>query len=194
MGYMSKVIGLLVVHPYLLGNLGNEAGFYRIRGFTAGLNLSDAQWSIFNAEAFICTASQTASFRAKAGVPTWRYRYFGDWDNLRLYDCCPGSAAYHGSELEIVFGTAVNVSGTSNESPEERLSRMMRKVWGGVCEGSEGGLESVGMARYGSRKRQDTLVRLAFENGDKVSIVRPIVYDAPCAALGGSVEGAQGAF
>jgi hypothetical protein len=40
----------------------------------------------------------------------------------------------------------------------------------------------------------DTLVRLAFEDEEDVSFVSPSVYDAPCAALGGSVAGAQGAF
>ncbi|KAF7336132.1 Glycoside hydrolase, superfamily [Mycena venus] len=95
--------------PYLLGNLDNEAGWYRVRGFTGGLNMTDSQWSVFNAEAFTCATSQTASFRAKAGVPTWRYRYFGDWNNLRLYDCCPGSGAYHTSDLEMVFGTAEDI-------------------------------------------------------------------------------------
>jgi hypothetical protein len=40
----------------------------------------------------------------------------------------------------------------------------------------------------------DTLIRLAFEDEEKVSFVSPSMYDAPCGALGGTVAGAQGAF
>ncbi|KAJ7920629.1 cholinesterase precursor [Mycena leptocephala] len=182
--------------PYLLGNLDNEAGFYRIRGFTAGLNMTDSQWAIFNSEGFTCATSQTASFRAKAGVPTWRYRYFGDWNNLRLYDCCPGSGAYHGSELEMVFGTAEDVSGIANETPEDRVSKTMMRAWGAFAKDPRAGLNRLGWPEYGARMTQGmyTLVRLAFEDEEDVSFVSPNVYDAPCAALGGSVAGAQGAF
>ncbi|KAJ7016915.1 carboxylesterase [Mycena alexandri] len=180
--------------PYLLGSLDNEAGFYRIRGFTAGLNLTDSQWSIFNSEAFTCATSQTASFRARAEVPTWRYRYFGDWNNLRLYDCCPGSGAYHGSDLEMVFGTAEDVSGIANGIREERVSKTMRKAWGAFAKDPRAGLNGLGWPEYGTRTTRDTLVRLAFEDDKDISFINPDVYDAPCAALGGSVASAQGAF
>ncbi|KAJ6524859.1 carboxylesterase [Mycena vulgaris] len=173
--------------PYLLGNLDNEAGFYRIRGFTAGLNLADALWALFSAEAFTCATSQTASFRANAGVPTWRYRYFGDWDNLRLY---AGSGAYHGSELEMVFGTGEGVSGRKNGALKEGVSRMMRRAWGAFARDPGAGLSGLGWPKYGA----NTLVRLAFGDEEDVSFVSPGVYDAPCVALGGSVAGAQGAF
>ncbi|KAJ7863965.1 cholinesterase, partial [Mycena olivaceomarginata] len=73
----------------------NEAGFYRIRGFTSGLNMTDAQWSIFNLEAFTCATSQTASLRVKAGVQ-------------------------HGDIM--VFGTAGDVSGIANGAREERVT------------------------------------------------------------------------
>ncbi|KAJ6467943.1 carboxylesterase [Mycena vulgaris] len=155
----------------------SAAGKFAKLGFTAGLNLSDALWALFSAEAFTCATSQTASFRANAGVPTWRYRYFGDWDNLRLY---AGSGAYHGSELEMVFGTGEDVSGRKNGALEEGVSRMMRRAWGAFARDPGAGL--------------NTLVRLAFGDEEGVSFVSPGVYDAPCVALGGSVAGAQGAF
>jgi carboxylesterase type B len=116
--------------------------------------MTDSQWSIFNSEGFTCATAQTASFRAKAGVPTWRYRYFGDWDNLRLYDCCPGSGAYHGSELEMVFGTAEDVSGIANGSPEEQVSKMMMRAWGAFAKDSKAGLNRLGWPEYGARTSQ----------------------------------------
>ncbi|KAK5139307.1 hypothetical protein LTR04_003702, partial [Oleoguttula sp. CCFEE 6159] len=89
--------------PYLAGNLDYEAGYYKLSAYASNRTLTSAQWDLFNLAGFTCpTATETAS-RVKHGIPTWRYRYFGDWPNLRLYD---GSRAYHGSELEMVFGTA----------------------------------------------------------------------------------------
>jgi carboxylesterase type B len=114
--------------------------------------MTDAQWSIFNLEAFTCATSQTASFRVKAGVQTWRYRYFGDWDNLRLYDCCPGSGAYHGSDLEIVFGTAEDVSGIANGAREERVSMLMRRAWAAFAKDSSAGLNKLGWPAYNPKK------------------------------------------
>ncbi|KAF8195313.1 cholinesterase, partial [Mycena galopus ATCC 62051] len=167
--------------PYLLGNLDNEAGFYRIRGFTADLNLTDAQWDLFNLEAFTCATSQTAAFRARAGVPTWRYRYFGDWDNLRLYDCCPGSGAYHGSDLEMVFGTGEDVSGVANGPREEQVSRMMMRAWATFARDPGAGLNELGWPQYEpSDANKETLIRLVFDDEDGVSFVSPSVYDAPC--------------
>ncbi|KAJ7226989.1 Alpha/Beta hydrolase protein [Mycena pura] len=115
--------GKFATVPYLLGNLDNEAGFYRV--LNPALNMTDAQWSLFNLEGFTCATSRTAAFRAAAGVPTWRYRYFGDWDNLRLY---PGSGAYHASELPMLFGTARDTAG-SPTGCVERVSEMVMSAW-----------------------------------------------------------------
>jgi cholinesterase len=50
---------------------------------------------------FTCVAMYTANERYNYNVSTWRYRYFGDWDNVRMG---PGAGAFHGSELSMVFG------------------------------------------------------------------------------------------
>ncbi|KAF7340541.1 Carboxylic ester hydrolase [Mycena sanguinolenta] len=175
--------------PYLLGSLHNESSFYRIRGFLADLNLTVAQWDLFTVEAFTCPTAQAAAFRAAAGLPTWRYRYFADWNNLRLF---PGSGAYHGSDLEMVFGTGEAVSGVPNSAAEEKVSLLMRAAWAAFAKNAREGLDGIGWPRYDVQK--ETLVRIAFDDEEEVSFVNPSVYDAPCAALGGSVAGSQGAF
>lgn len=67
-------------------------------------------------------------------MKTWRFRYFGDWDNLRLYDSgmevvggvemeVQGSGAYHGSDVEMVFGNTVGVSGIEDTKEERGMKK-----------------------------------------------------------------------
>jgi carboxylesterase type B len=109
-----------------LNNNNNEAGYYRINAFAAGINLTDVQWSEFNDAAFTCPTGAEAANRAAHGVPTWRSRYFGDWPNLRLY---PTSGTYHGVDLHMVFGTAQAISGLPNTDAENAFHRYMSSAW-----------------------------------------------------------------
>jgi carboxylesterase type B len=47
---------------------------------------------------FTCPAAERSTYYALNGNPTWRYRWFGDWANLRLA-INPSSGAWHGSEV-----------------------------------------------------------------------------------------------
>lgn len=114
--------------PYLAGNNDFEAGTYRISAFNANITLSPAQWDLFNEGALTCPSKYANDFRAAHSVSTWRYRYMGDCDNLRLYNSWgeyPSSGAYHGSEPSALFGTAENVSGETSSAEQERFSRYM---------------------------------------------------------------------
>ncbi|TKA61784.1 hypothetical protein B0A49_09466 [Cryomyces minteri] len=100
--------------PYMFGNNDNEAGYYKIAAYAQGVVLPDAAWDAFNLQDFTCPNTFEAVNRANANVPTWLFRYFGDWDNLRLY---PTSGAYHGSDLEMVFG--------ASQDTEDELDRYL---------------------------------------------------------------------
>lgn len=76
--------------PLLAGNTDYEAGWYRLSAYAAGVDLSDAEWDLFGERAFTCPVAYSAAHRVRYGVPTWRYRYHGDWDNLRLYNGTAG--------------------------------------------------------------------------------------------------------
>lgn len=61
--------------------------------------LPDAFWQLSELS-FTCPAAERAAYYALNGNPTWRYRWFGDWANLRLaYN--PSSGAWHGSEVSV---------------------------------------------------------------------------------------------
>jgi hypothetical protein len=63
---------------------------------------------------------------ALTGVPTFIFRCFGDWDNLRLY---PTSEARHGADLKIIFGASADICRSPDSNDECRMIAIMRKAW-----------------------------------------------------------------
>ena len=181
--------GLFAPIPYLAGNNDNEFGYYAIAAFAANKTFTPTQINLFNLEAFTCTTAAETAARASHNVPVWRYRYFGDWPNLRLY---PNSSAYHGSEIGLVFGTAEDISGLPNTPAEDALSSYMMSVWAVFADHPAEGLSNLGWPKYDPAV--DTLVRLGYQNQTNVSFVDPGIYDAQCAALGGDLSASEGAF
>ncbi|KAL8845675.1 MAG: hypothetical protein Q9221_009168, partial [Calogaya cf. arnoldii] len=135
--------------PYLVGNTDFEAGWYKLSAYGAKKNLSEAQWDLFNQRAFTCPSGYSAMFRVSNNVPTWRYRYHGDRENLRLYKGTAGlgprgSGAYHGSDIEMVFGTGQDVSGLRNSVAENATSKYMMGAWAAFARDTKAGLEKYG--------------------------------------------------
>jgi len=121
----------------MLGHGDNEAGYYKIAAFGQGRVLSDEAWDEFNRACFTCANSLEAKNRAKIGVPTFLFRYFGDWDNLRLY---PTSGTYHGSDVNMVFGGSADVSGLPNSANETKIIALFQKAWATFAQDPLNGL------------------------------------------------------
>lgn len=167
--------------PYLAGNGNYEAGFYRVSAYGANVTLSPEKWELYNQRAFTCPTKYANDFRVQHEVPTWRYRYMGDWENLRLYGAWggyPDSGSYHGSDLDMLFGTAYDVTGQRNTVPEEQTSRYIQGAWAAFGRNPKKGLSAYGWPEYDSDC--PSLVRLGYENQPVPSIVDPDVYDAVC--------------
>lgn len=120
----------------------------------------------------------------------WRYRYFGDFANLQLF---PGSGAYHGSDLNMVFGTAEDVSGLPNDALERATIAYVQKAWAAFARDPQRGLTKLGWPLY-SNSTAKTLVRLAYGNETSASFVAPAMSDALCHALNGAVDLGKGAM
>ncbi|KAI4935289.1 uncharacterized protein J4E92_002577 [Alternaria infectoria] len=182
--------------PLLVGNADHEDGWYRISGWAAKLNFTNAQWDLFTQRGFTCPSSLSAAYRAQYDVPTWRYRYHGDWDNLRLYNGSAGlgprgSAAYHGSDLGLVFGTAQDISGLPNSPAENQYMKHVQGAWAAFARDSQEGLTKYGWPMYNSGNA--TLVELAYNNDPMPKFVNPTIYDASCPAENDPLPG-RGAF
>ncbi|KAJ5902786.1 hypothetical protein N7495_003314 [Penicillium taxi] len=131
--------------PLLVNSNKNEAGFYRIIGYSSNVSLTDKQWHEFNLAAFNCPSAATVRDRVNHQVPTWQSRYFGDWANLRLY---PTSGTYHGAEVPLLFGNAELISGINNTDQENKFARYLSSAWVAFATDPKNGLKAFGWPRY----------------------------------------------
>jgi carboxylesterase type B len=60
----------------------------------------------------------------------------------------PGSGTYHGTELDMVFGTAQDVSGLPNTAVENATSEYFMKVWAAFARNPTSGLSTLGWPTY----------------------------------------------
>ena len=168
--------------PYLAGNGNYEAGFYRVSAFAANRTLTPEQWELFNQRAFTCPTKYATDARLSADVPSWRYRYMGDWPNLRLfeaYDGYPDSGSYHGSDLDMLFGTVYDVTGTPNSVEEELTSRYIMRAWAAFGRDPALGLSEFGWPIY-QANGTSSLVLLGNENQSEAAFVDPELFDIVC--------------
>lgn len=83
---------------------------------------------------FTCPSAQVANSRVKAGVPVWRYRFFGGGPA----DAGAGAAGLlsspqssHGAELSYVFGSVQGAASLLNRPSAQKtaVSQEMMAVW-----------------------------------------------------------------
>lgn len=147
-----------------------------IPAYGRGINTTQAQRDQFLLESFTCPNDFEARARRAHEVPVWQYRYFGDWLNTRLY---PTSGAYHGTEMQMLFGNSEEVSGIAPTVEQEQLTKVMQRAWVAFANDPVHGLERFGWPRYAPGEK--TLVRLGYENSQVPDFVEPEVYSGNCA-------------
>ncbi|KAL2126828.1 hypothetical protein VTI74DRAFT_174 [Chaetomium olivicolor] len=166
--------------PLLAGNNDNEAGYYRIPAYgNGGVVPTDAQVAAFHLESFTCPVRASVSARRAHGVAAWGYRYFGDWENTRLY---PTSGAYHGSDLHMVFGASEETSGLSTTEEQRALTGVVQSAWYAFAADPWSGLEKeMGWPQW--EDGRESLVLLGKDNEGGARFVEPAVYDATCGSV-----------
>jgi carboxylesterase type B len=165
--------------PLLASTAHNEAGWYRISAYGNGVVPTKEQVDAFHLESFTCPASYQAAARREYGVPAWVYRYFGDWENTRLYE---GSGAYHGVDLHMVFGGSEEVSGLGTTEAQRGLTGLVQRAWAAFADDPWGGLErELGWPRWEGER--ESLVLLGVNNTAEARFVKPGVYDAACSTV-----------
>lgn len=159
--------------PILLGNTDYEVGLFRTQYALAGVILPDVYWTDANLKSFTCPAGVRANASSQAGVPTWRYRYFGDFPDLRL---SREAGAWHGSEIPLIFNTRGGDPGATQA--EISIGNYMRGAWAAFAKDPTNGLSKYGWPTYNTS--EDSLIRLAYNNLTGTNVINPYRYDADC--------------
>ncbi|KAI4649478.1 hypothetical protein J4E93_003798 [Alternaria ventricosa] len=184
--YLSRsATGDFAKLPYFHGHNDHEQGYYVIPAFAQGRNVTEAQGDQFLLESFVCPVSHEAHARIDAGVPTWVYRYYGDWNNTRLY---PTSGAYHGTELNMIFGGSKDASGLPQTQAQKDTVRLVQRAVAAFTEDPENGLTKLGWPVFDPEKK--SWGEIAVGNRAEISFARPEKYDAKCGdVVLGSLQG-----
>lgn len=164
--------------PYFHGHNNYEQGYYVIPAFAQGRNVTEAQSAQFLLESFVCPTSYEAQQRVKANVPTWVFRYFGDWDNTRLY---PTSSAYHGSELHMILGGSEDASGLAATHAQDNTLRLFQGAVAAFASDPKNGLAKFGWPRFDPKT--ESWIQIAVGNQARATFVKPEEYDGTCANI-----------
>ncbi|EGD95911.1 hypothetical protein TESG_03374 [Trichophyton tonsurans CBS 112818] len=167
--------GKFIQTPMILGHGDRESSFYNISASARGTVLTDEQWAQSVTEVFGCPAMKEADYRTQHNIPLWRYRYFADWSNTRLF---PNSGAYHGVDLHMIFGNSEGVTGDPESPDQTILKRIMQRTWAAFAADPWDGLKRHGWPVY--KKDAYTVARLGYNNSPFPDFVKPAAYDARC--------------
>ena len=170
-GHFAKI-------PYLHGHNNYEQGYYLIPAFAQGRNVTEEQTAQFLLESFVCPHSYEARQRYIAKVPTWVYRYFGDWNNTRLY---PTSGAYHGTELHMILGGSQDASGLLASQAQNDTSRLFQRAVAAFADNPKSGLTNFGWPQF--NPKTNSWIEIAVGNKPKATFAKPDKYDKPCLTI-----------
>ncbi|KAI9708565.1 MAG: hypothetical protein M1828_002702 [Chrysothrix sp. TS-e1954] len=179
--YSARALnGDFIKIPTIYGNNDYEAGLFILITAGTGTTIPLSTWTAFTAGEFTCPIGTAAELRAQAGLPTWRYRYFGMFPNIEL----PTSAgkAWHGAELLPMFGSSEEVTKQDSTWQERQLGSYMRGAWAAFARCPGSGLSAYGWPVYSNESK--SLVQLGM--GDPTNV--------PSFNASGAYDGACGTF
>ncbi len=166
--------------PILTGSNDFEAGIYIPIDALYGSVRSYEQYQTLTNKTFACPAGARANVSASHGLPTWRYRWFGNFPNTRLMTE-PDSGAYHCSEIPFIWNTLPTGPGIpENTKAEIAIQKYIQGAWAAFAENPKTGLKHYkgGWPQYSPFN--PTLIRLAYNNVTGPNVALPEIYDSTC--------------
>ncbi len=132
--------GNFTKRPLLIGSNDNEIGLFRVTFGLQNMTYPDATWNYLQEQLFTCPIGLRALASANNHSPVWRYRYFGNFPNLKL-STDPDSGAWHGSEVAVIFGTDMAVQNIVERTSEEvDVGKYLRGAWAAFAKDPAEGL------------------------------------------------------
>jgi len=167
--------------PVLTGNNDFEAGSYIPVTALFGGTETHEHWVELTNNEFACPAGVRANISVLHDLPIWRYRWFGNFPNTRLFTD-PDSGAWHFSELPFIFNTLPTGEGIPADTEAEMTIRKYAQgAWAAFAKSPWDGLTAYegGWPQYTPFK--PTLARLAYENVTGTNVALSSLYDDVCA-------------
>lgn len=186
--------------PRLHGSNAQDGNSFAIDFALMGLVLPPAYWAWHTLAFFGCPTAASAEGLAGAApdVPAWRYVYAADYPNMRL-TVDPSLGAYHGAELNPLFGTSEALGGRDTPA-EAATGRYMRAAWAAFAKDPVNGLAG---DRFGwpalpveeedaSCEEEAQLVVLGLGNATEAVFQPSSAWDSDCPAVMGVLEALGG--
>jgi carboxylesterase type B len=134
------VAGNFIKVPMLVGNNDYEVGLFKAIFGLQNVTYTEAVWEYLQLVIYTCPASYRAAASVTAGQPTWRYRWFGDFPDLKVTSV-PDSGAWHGSEIPLIFGTDLDVqTAVARTGAEAAIATYIRGAWVAFAKNPQTGL------------------------------------------------------
>jgi len=136
---VRAITGKIIRKPLMIGNNHNEPGLFKPLFALQDVSYPDFVWNTLSFM-FTCESSARALISIVNGLPTWRYRWFGDFPNLEL-TTLPNSGAWHGAEIPMIFGTDMDVQNSVNRTEDEiQITSYMSGAWAAFARDPVNGL------------------------------------------------------
>ena len=121
--------GNVAKKPLFIGTNNNEAGLFKPIFAAQNVTYPEAEWDYLQYVLFTCSSATRAVASVVNELPTWRYRYFGDFPNLELTSV-PPSGAWHGSEIPVIWGTDLDIQNlAARTTAESQIASYLRGAW-----------------------------------------------------------------
>ncbi|KAI1373874.1 putative carboxylesterase [Hypoxylon crocopeplum] len=173
-----SVEGNLTKRPLLIGENHYEVGLFKVLFGLQGVTYPEAEWQFLQTSLYTCALSERALASVYNHVPTWRYRYFGNFPDLQL-STVPDSGAWHGAETAAIFGTDLDIQNVMGRTEaQEQIAAYVRGMWAAFAKDPTNGLTEYGLPTY--HPLQSTLLRLAYDNATGPNAGYPAQYDIGC--------------
>jgi cholinesterase len=146
----------------------------------SGITYPDYVWDVLiTSQVFTCSSGMYANVTSSKHIPTWRYRWFGDFPDLRLTSVDKGS--WHSCELPVLFGNFLTGEGIPAPTEAEiKIGKYGRGAWAAFAKDPWKGLKKYagGWPEYDPSKK--TLVRLAYNNLTGTNLDVGDKYETEC--------------
>ena len=169
--------------PLLIGNNDYESGNFKTiiaiapEVISKGLLPSGAIFNVLNYVGFNCPLALRAYYSQHAHVPTYRYRFFGDFPNF-AFTTSPPSGAYHAAEDRLLFNQLDDLAPST--PAELTIAKCMRDSWSAFARDPKAGLQRQELGWESNDLAKEMMARLALRNITGAINGVPADYDYSC--------------